>query len=472
MLNNAKLIFNLNYALIPAFYIFDIMKSRIPAKKARSPRAGDTGNHDDEIDDDLEDDRQHKQVPNTLVVSKKGTRLARADLSNTAAFFGRKARSNSPKEGAPARLNTNMRQPIYKKCHSPAAAGHNQVAETARPRQDEPDEPTPAANIAIKYGTLSKASHSPSPPHTATTRNRASPTLTQRTQASPRPATRFQAFEPEETKALKALARKKRQLNEDLWDAASNGDLVKLSRLLEPYLQRGLFSDRVRKGDLTADINSTGIENRTALHCAVYENKLEAAKLLLKFGAAPDARTVHHRTPLHIACILGEDQMCKLLLDSGATVSLQDFEKNTPVHYAAFYSKSARSRLPVENIKILKLLLERKPDLTIKNKKGQTPIDITNSKTIISLFWHYLTGNPDAGSAEEMKGGAAKGHPVPLPKGPPIKKVAAKLVLAGGRAKKMHDGKPKDYTGSENLTSAVLCVRIITRPLGLQREQQ
>jgi ankyrin repeat protein len=95
----------------------------------------------------------------------------------------------------------------------------------------------------------------------------------------------------------------------------------------------------VRKGDPIADINSTGIENRTALHCAVYENRVEAAKLLLKHGASPDAKTVHHRTPLHVACILGEDEMVKLLLASGSTVCSQDYEKNTPVHYAAYYSK-------------------------------------------------------------------------------------------------------------------------------------
>lgn len=43
------------------------------------------------------------------------------------------------------------------------------------------------------------------------------------------------------------------------------------------------------------------------------------------------------------------------------------------------------------------MLLEKKPDLTLKNKKGQTAIDTTNSKIIIALFWHYLTG------AEETK---------------------------------------------------------------------
>ena len=122
--------------------------------------------------------------------------------------------------------------------------------------------------------------------------------------------------------------------------------LLKYPACLSRKFSTILTNDRVHKGDTIADINSTGIENRTALHCAVYENKLDAAKLLLKFGATPDARTVHYRTPLHISCILGEDLMCKVLLASGATVNAQDFEKNTPVHYAAFYSKSSLSSSP------------------------------------------------------------------------------------------------------------------------------
>jgi ankyrin repeat protein len=51
--------------------------------------------------------------------------------------------------------------------------------------------------------------------------------------------------------------------------------------------------------------------------------------------------------------------------------------------------------LQVENVKILKLLLEKDPNLTIKNNKGQTAIDITKSKSVISLFWEYLTKGSD-----------------------------------------------------------------------------
>jgi ankyrin repeat protein len=87
-----------------------------------------------------------------------------------------------------------------------------------------------------------------------------------------------------------------------------------------------------------ADINSTGLEHRTALHWAVYENKMEAVKILIKYGANVEARTDKNRTPLHIASILGQISICQVLLESRACVDAQDKDNNTPFHYSAFYS--------------------------------------------------------------------------------------------------------------------------------------
>ena len=122
------------------------------------------------------------------------------------------------------------------------------------------------------------------------------------------------------------------------------------------------------------------MENRTALHCATCENQIEAIKLLLKYGASTEARTLHYRTPLHLACILGGDIACKLLLEAGALVNVQDFERNTPIHYAVFYG----------DVKIIKLLLEKNADLELKNKKGQIPLDLANDKVIANLLREHL----------------------------------------------------------------------------------
>jgi ankyrin repeat protein len=96
---------------------------------------------------------------------------------------------------------------------------------------------------------------------------------------------------------------------------------------------------RISSNDTKADINSSGLEQRTALHWAVYENKTEIAKILLKHGANVEAKTNKNRTPLHIACILGQAEISLILLQTGASVDAQDKDNNTPFHYAAYYSK-------------------------------------------------------------------------------------------------------------------------------------
>ncbi len=214
------------------------MKGKLTIRKSRSPGGRDPPVNEGEIGDELEEDKQRKQIPNTLVVNKKGIRLARADLSNTTAFFGRKARSNSPKEVGPIKLNPNLRQQIYKH-HSPVGAKNaSPPAETTRAIKEERTFPVDLYGGGV--GTL--ATKIPVPPP-KTQRLKMSPERAQQLGGivhvgggtnSPRAGGRFQPFEPEETKALKALARKKRQLNEELWEAAENGDVVKISRLLEP----------------------------------------------------------------------------------------------------------------------------------------------------------------------------------------------------------------------------------------------
>jgi len=39
------------------------------------------------------------------------------------------------------------------------------------------------------------------------------------------------------------------------------------------------------------------------------------------------------------------------------------------------------------------MLLEKSPNLALKNKKGQTAIDMANNKLMIALISHFLSGN-------------------------------------------------------------------------------
>ena len=64
---------------------------------------------------------------------------------------------------------------------------------------------------------------------------------TTKKECSPRATGATQFAKPTEADLLKALARKKRKLNEELWDAASNGDVAAISRLLDQYRSRAIL---------------------------------------------------------------------------------------------------------------------------------------------------------------------------------------------------------------------------------------
>lgn len=80
-----------------------------------------------------------------------------------------------------------------------------------------------------------------------------------------------------------------------------------------------------------------GIDNRTALHCAVDGKQIEAIKLLLKYKAKVDMVTISKRTPLHVACIHGFTKIAQILLNFGANINSQDQILNTPCHYCSEY---------------------------------------------------------------------------------------------------------------------------------------
>ena len=70
-----------------------------------------------------------------------------------------------------------------------------------------------------------------------------------------------------------------------------------------------------------------------------------------------------------LGCILGNTIAIPILLDHGANIELQDFEGNTAFHLACIYNQE----------EIVKILIEKKCSLEVRNKRQMTPIDcITN----------------------------------------------------------------------------------------------
>lgn len=242
--------------------------------------------NDCEVPEEFTDEVCSKHTPNALIVNKKGVRLTRNKFGQTTTFK-RKARSNSPKDDS-----------LSKQKHKPPTCRRN-----------------------------SPAAHTKAGPLLAGARNR-SPAQHKKAASHSKNSSSGQRRNSQEKGVLKVC--------EELWEAAERGDVDRIEQLAKVYGEC--------KGRSGVDVNAAGIENRTALHYAVYENKLDAARLLVTLGAGVDARTIHQRTSLHIACILGEEAMCQFLLDRGAAVNVQDFDMNTPTHYAAFYSRPAGER--------------------------------------------------------------------------------------------------------------------------------
>ncbi|GBG32111.1 Ankyrin repeat domain-containing protein 50 [Hondaea fermentalgiana] len=142
-------------------------------------------------------------------------------------------------------------------------------------------------------------------------------------------------------------------------------------------------------------------EGRTPLHYAVIEGKLEAAEMLLNWGATPGVSDNLGRNPLwfashqgnmpmlkllldadcpsqtqnqetgdtalHCACALGGQgslDVTKVLLKNGANPNVQNLAGDLPVHMAC----------RIDDVQLLHLLLFYDSDMNIKNYAGRTPL--------------------------------------------------------------------------------------------------
>lgn len=106
--------------------------------------------------------------------------------------------------------------------------------------------------------------------------------------------------------------------------------------------------------------------NITPLHIAALNGSLQDAKNLLHNGNA-HATDKSGWTPLHDAAIQGHAEIVTLLIDAGADVNAQDTEDHyTPLHDAA----------RMNHANIVKLLLAAGADRSLKDKYGDTPLDI------------------------------------------------------------------------------------------------
>jgi ankyrin repeat protein len=117
-----------------------------------------------------------------------------------------------------------------------------------------------------------------------------------------------------------------------LVDAAERGDLATVSAL-------------IKSG---GDVSAARVDGLTALHAAVYADRLDIADTLLRAGAKASAVDRYGVTPLYLAAVNGNPDMIRRLIDAGGDPNSADAGGETVLMTAARTGNPAALRVLLE----------------------------------------------------------------------------------------------------------------------------
>ncbi|KAL3417130.1 hypothetical protein PVAG01_11130 [Phlyctema vagabunda] len=118
-----------------------------------------------------------------------------------------------------------------------------------------------------------------------------------------------------------------------------------LHHALSGWDEREMVDLLVKHG---ADVNAPSTDGTTPLHCAVNNNKLHGAQLLLQQKAATEVRDTAGRSPMYMAVTKNRHDMVGLLLRHGAVCDRQAFLRENPDLEAFFDECEDSGILPPE----------------------------------------------------------------------------------------------------------------------------
>lgn len=133
------------------------------------------------------------------------------------------------------------------------------------------------------------------------------------------------------------------------------------------------------------------------LHAAVKEGKSKTVRKLLNAGENLEQANSQGQTALHLASQKGHVELVNLLLARGADIYAVDSFSSTPLHYAALGG----------HVAIARKLLEKNREISVdhnylemRNKYGQTVINLVAEKGHTALLSFLIENNADVNSTE------------------------------------------------------------------------
>lgn len=164
---------------------------------------------------------------------------------------------------------------------------------------------------------------------------------------------------------------------EDLVKGASNGDMVRVEKLLgggacsvdNQFNGRTALQAAAQNGHVdvvrtllhyNADLEEEDKDGDRAIHHATLGDEPEVIAILAQHSVDMNARNKKKQTPLHVAVNKGHLAVIKVLLKEGCHPSLQDAEGDTPLHDAISKKRDD----------MVQLLMEAQVDISVTNSNG------------------------------------------------------------------------------------------------------
>lgn len=120
-----------------------------------------------------------------------------------------------------------------------------------------------------------------------------------------------------------------------------------------------------------ANVDTRNSQSETALHLAVMSKHFKVVKFLWFCGAKVNASDCIGRTPLHYAVIEQSFEILEFLVKRGGDVCSYDSSASTPLHHAC-----VRANMTEDDLKTIRLLLEKGAPTDATNSKDLTPIAV------------------------------------------------------------------------------------------------